>query len=53
MNNLTKINKIKLVEIALERCEKIGIENLNQIDRAKYEDLKSWFMIEAKKMRYI
>lgn len=47
------IDKIKLVETLIDRIEKEGVERLSNEDANKYTDLKNWFNIQAKKLRYI
>lgn len=45
--------KVKAVEILLERIEKEGVYKLDAGGKAKYNDLKAWFEKTAKKLRYI
>jgi hypothetical protein len=50
---MTQIEKVKAVEILLERIEKEGLQKLDDAGKEKYKDLKSWFEKTAKKLRYI
>jgi len=50
---MTQIQKVKAVEILIERIEKEGVDKLDADGRKKYNDLKSWFEKTAKKLRYI
>lgn len=50
---MTQIEKVKAVEILLERIEKEGADKLDAGGKAKYNDLKAWFEKTAKKLRYI
>lgn len=50
---MKQIEKVKAVEILLDRIEKEGVEKLDAVHKAKYDDLKVWFEKTAKKLRYI
>lgn len=53
LRKMTQIQKVKVVEILIERIEKEGVDKLDADGRKKYNDLKSWFEKTAKKLRYI